>query len=405
MRNGLTHLITSAIFDFKRNKVRTFLTSLGIMIGVLSVVMLIALGLGLKNYIKQQFESLGANLVIIMPGSMFSGEGGLAGSFDPASMFGGSVQLDERDVNSLRVIEEVDYIAPLTFNSMFVEIDGNRSLAYIMGTNEDFFKIMTLDLIAGEEFSRSEVQSRARVAVMGHTIAEDLFGRSEDAIGRIIRLPNQRFRIIGVAKRFGDREMDNSITIPYTTAFTTGISRDRNFFSIYLGISSDDNVDPAKEKAKEVLSRRYDEDDFSITSQDEILSAVNQVFAVLNAVLVAIGSISLLVGGIGIMNIMYATVTERTKEIGIRRAVGATEKDVLNQFLTEAVILSGLGGVVGLLLASIIVLIVRPHFPVSINLLAVIIAFAVSSAIGIFFGVFPARRAAKLPPIEAIRYE
>ncbi|MBU1066324.1 FtsX-like permease family protein, partial [Patescibacteria group bacterium] len=176
-------------------------------------------------------------------------------------------------------------------------------------------------------------------------------------------------------------------------------------FTIYLGVALEEDIPFVKEKAKETLLKRYDETEFSVTEQAEILSTINQIFSIINSVLVAIGSISLIVGGIGIMNIMYASVTERTKEIGIRRAVGATEQDILNQFLTESVILSVFGGVAGLALASLIVLGIRVFFPASINLLSVVIALVISSAIGVFFGVFPAKRAAKLPPIEAIRYE
>ncbi len=166
-----------------------------------------------------------------------------------------------------------------------------------------------------------------------------------------------------------------------------------------------DKVEKVKSEVKYALLDRYKEDDFSVTEQSEILSTVNQIFGIINTVLVAIGSISLLVGGIGIMNIMYATVTERTKEIGIRRAVGATQKDIMIQFLTESLILSVFGGMAGLVLASLIVLVVRLFFPASINALAVIVTFLISSGIGIFFGVFPAKRASKLAPIEAIRFQ
>ena len=179
----------------------------------------------------------------------------------------------------------------------------------------------------------------------------------------------------------------------------------KTFWAIYIGVESEDNVGDVKDKAEEVLLKRYDEDDFAVTEQSEILSTINQIFSVINSVIIAIGSISLLVGGIGIMNIMYATVTERIKEVGIRRAVGATQNDILMQFLAESVLLSFFCGALGLILASLIVLGIRVFFPASINITAVIIAFVVSSAIGIFFGVFPARRASKLPPIEAIRYE
>jgi putative ABC transport system permease protein len=172
-----------------------------------------------------------------------------------------------------------------------------------------------------------------------------------------------------------------------------------------VGVESKENVDSVKEDIKAALLKRYDKDAFSVTEQSEILSTINQIFGVINSILVAIGSISLIVGGIGIMNIMYATVTERTKEVGIRRAVGATKKDILLQFLTESTILSLFGGLLGLILASLIVLVVRIFFPASINLFAVVITLVISSGIGIFFGVFPARRAANLTPIEAIRYE
>jgi putative ABC transport system permease protein len=232
----------------------------------------------------------------------------------------------------------------------------------------------------------------------------NLFGGVEDVVGRTVRFDNLRFKIIGVIENTGDQEQDNSVIIPYKTTFGS-MNPDKTFWTIYLGVEDEDNVEAVKAKAEEVLSKRYEEDDFSVTDQSELLSTVNQIFNVVNGVLIAIGSISLLVGGIGIMNIMYATVTERTKEVGIRRAVGATERDILLQFLTESVILSVFGGLLGLLLATLIVLGIRTVFPAAINLLAVIITFVVSSAIGIFFGVFPARRAAKLPPIEAIRYE
>ncbi len=399
-QNDFIHLIKAAYADFKRNKVRTFLTSLGITIGVLSVVMLIALGLGLKNYLKETFENLGANMIVIMPGSGFGGEGaGFAGAF-----VGGGVDFDEKDVSSLRRIANVKYVVPVFFKSSLVKSGSNEEYLYVEGTNSDLFGLMNTELIEGEIFSKSDVQARAKVAVIGERAAVNLFGGVEDVVGRTVRFDNLRFKIIGVIENTGDQEQDNSVIIPYKTTFGS-MNPDKTFWTIYLGVEDEDNVEAVKAKAEEVLSKRYEEDDFSVTDQSELLSTVNQIFNVVNGVLIAIGSISLLVGGIGIMNIMYATVTERTKEVGIRRAVGATERDILLQFLTESVILSVFGGLLGLLLATLIVLGIRTVFPAAINLLAVIITFVVSSAIGIFFGVFPARRAAKLPPIEAIRYE
>ena len=403
IKNGTYHLILTALNDFKRNKVRTFLTSLGIMIGVLSVVILIALGLGLKNYIQQQFESLGANLIIVFPGSGFSGEGGM-GSGGGGGFIGKTIEFDEKDVTSLRRIFEANAVVPLFFKSTLVEAGDERTTGYVQGTTEEVFKLLNIVLLDGKVFSKGDVSARAKKAVLGYSLAEKLFGEPEDAVGRTVRIDSQRFKVIGVAEKKGDREMDNGVIIPYKTTFGT-LNPDKTFFSIYIGVYSDEDVEPVKEKAEKILLKRYDEDEFTVTEQAEILSTVNTIFNVINSVLVAIGSISLIVGGIGIMNIMFATVTERIKEIGIRRAVGATENDILIQFLTESVILSLFGGIAGLILATILVLIIRTFFPAAINLFSVIITFVISSAIGIFFGVFPARKAAKLPPIEAIRYE
>jgi putative ABC transport system permease protein len=400
-QNGYKHLLKAALADFKRNKMRTFLTSLGIMIGVLSVVMLIALGLGLRNYIQQQFESLGANLLIIMPGNSLSGEGGLS-SIGPGLI--GGIQFDEKDVKNLQGIAGVDYVVPVFFKSSLIEAGSEEKIGYVEGSNEEMFEILNVKMAEGEVFTKSDVTRKAKVAVLGYNLAEDLFGDPADGVGQTVRVENQRLKVIGVAEKKGDNELDNSVILPYRTTFGT-LNPNKTFFTIYLGVNSDDDIEFAKEEAKKILLKRYEESEFSVTEQAEILSTVNQIFGIINAVLVAIGSISLIVGGIGIMNIMYATVTERTKEVGIRRAVGATKKDILKQFLTESVVLSVFGGLLGLIAASLLVLIIRIFFPAAINLFSVIITLIISSGIGIFFGVLPARRAAELSPIQAIRYE
>ncbi len=400
--NGYSHLFFTAITDFQRNKIRTFLTSLGIMIGVLSVVMLIALGLGLKNYLQQQFENLGANLIMIFPGNVFSSEGGIGGGFG-SGLIGGA-KLDEKDLITLKRSVKADYIVPVFFKSIAVKVKTTKVLANVQGSSEDVFSILNLEMLAGQAFERSDVQKRSKKVVLGYSIAEKLYSEPEKALNKTLRIDNQSFIIIGVTKKKGDPDMDNGLIMPYTTTFTK-LNPDKNFFSIYLGVTDKQDIPAVKDQAKKALLRRYEEDDFSVTEQSEILSTVNQIFSIVNGILIAIGSISLLVGGIGIMNIMYASVTERTKEIGIRRAIGATKKDILLQFLIESVVLSVFGGLVGLLLSIILVIIIRFFFPASISFLAVAIALIVSSVIGIFFGVFPARRAAKLPPIEAIRYE
>jgi len=389
----------SAFEDFKRNKTRTFLASLGILIGVMSVVMLIALGLGLKNYIKGQFEDLGVNLIIIFPGSGISGG---AASFGPG--LSGGAEFDERDVSSLRRIDNADYVVPIFIKSVVVESEGNEEVGYIYGTNEDVFRSMNMEAISGKLLDKSDMQRGSKEVVLGYELANKLFDDPTEGTGKTLRVSSQRYRVVGVADKTGDRETDASVIMSYKTTYGT-LNPDKTFFSIYVGVKNDDDVEQVKSEISGALLKRYKEDDFSVSDQTELLDVVNQIFNVLNGVLIAIGSISLIVGGIGIMNIMYANVTERTKEIGIRRAIGATKKDILFQFMAESVLLSLFGGLMGLLVSALIVAAVRPFFPVALNVLAIVIAVGISTLIGVFFGVFPARRAANLTPIEAIRYE
>ncbi|MEA3355058.1 MAG: ABC transporter permease [Patescibacteria group bacterium] len=399
---NLKYLLLTTYANFKRNKIRTLLTSLGITIGVMSVVLLNALGLGLKNFLKKQFESLGSNLIMVMPGNAFNDEEGIGNTFGPGLI--GGVSFDEKDYQLLKKIPEADYTVPIFFKSITLEYNGKKQLGYVEGANQDIFPVMNLIPISGRFYTKSDLQKKSKVAVLGFVATEKLFDSPEQALGKTIKINTQRFRVIGVIEKKGDREIDNSAIVPYRSTFGN-LNPDKTFFSIYLGVDDEDNISIVKEKAKNILKKKYDEEEFSVTEQTEILNTVNQIFAMLNGVLVAIGSISLIVGGIGIMNIMYSTVTERTKEIGIRRATGATENDILFQFLSESVILSIFGGIMGLTISALIVLGIRSVFPAAINLLSVMLAVGVSTLIGVFFGVFPAKRAAKLTPLEAIRYE
>ncbi len=393
-------LISSAFISFKRNRVRTFLTSLGIMIGVMSVVLLIALGLGLKNYMRDQFESMGSNLIMIMPGnSLTSGQLQSMG----ASMVSG-VKFTEKDVRELSKLSELKYVVPLFYKNAPASHKNESKMCYLMGGNESIFPLLNIKFIAGDPFTRSSVRRKANEVVIGYNLAQDLFRNPPTAVGKNITIQNEDYLVLGVAEKKGDPEMDNGVFLPYTTSFKS-LNPTKDFFSIYLGVTQKEDIPAAKKAAEHALLKNYEADEFSVVESNDLLSTVNQIFDVLNGILIAIGSISLLVGGIGIMNIMYSSITERTKEIGIRRSLGATQSDILQQFLTEAVILSLFGGLLGLLLCALIVLAVRPFFPLSLNLVAVLVAFGVSSFIGAFFGVFPAKRAAKLSPIDAIRYE
>lgn len=392
----LNYLISSSLSDFKRSKVRTVLTSLGILIGVFAVVMIISIGVGLKNYITGQFQDLGSNLIIVLPGSGFS-QGFGAG-------LAGGAKFDERDLKSLQQIGDLQYAVPIFMKATQISYDSTEEFGYAMGTSEEFFDLYNLKPIAGEVFTKADVQGRAKKVVLGGSMAEKLFDDPQNAVGRDIKIQNQRYEVIGVAEKKGDNEQDNAALIPYRTTYGS-LNPDKFFFAIYVGVADENRVAQAKDQVEQELLRRYDEDDFEVSEQSELLDTINQIIGVVNLVLVAIGSISLIVGGVGIMNIMYASVTERTKEVGIRRAIGATKQDILLQFLSQATLLSLFGGFGGLAIATVVVLIARQFFPVEITPTAVIMAVGISSIIGIFFGVFPARRAANLSPIDAIRYE
>ena len=403
--NYYIYQLKTAAKDFSRNKVRTFLTSLGILIGVFSVVTLISIGIGLKNYIQGQFESLGSNLLFVLPGKVLTEGGGFQAN-GPESL---GTRFDEKDLASLKRSLNVDYIVPLFSKSVTLEYNTKSESGDVFASSSDLFTILSLDIDRGELFTETDLGKRSKSVVIGKNIAEKLFGDIDSAVGQTVRFANQRFKVIGVLKEqggggFGGPNFDNGVYMPYTTAFNS-IDPDRKFISMYVGVANESEVESTKKAVEDVMLKRYKEDDFSVIKQTELVNAINSIFGIINIVLVAIGSISLIVGGIGIMNIMYANVTERTKEIGIRRAIGATKRDILFQFLTESVLLSLLGGLIGLALASLVVYLVKPYFPLGLNATAVAAAIGISSAIGIFFGVFPARRAAALTPIEAIRYE
>jgi putative ABC transport system permease protein len=401
MINYFLFIIRSSFSDLLKNKLRSFLTTLGIVIGVASVVLLLAFGLGLKNYIANQFNNLGTNLVFVLPGQIFNRSGGF-------SALRSSITFDEKDYLALKRADFQEAVVPIFQKPALFQAEGKEEQGSLYATSADIFFVRNLNPQLGETFAEKDFIKKAKVAVLGPEIARKLYGSEEEAIGKKIKIESQTFRVIGVLESkggggLGGPNLDTFVYVPYRTFFT--ISGEKSFNTFILKATSEEVISDLKREIEKIMLKRYQKDDFSTADAKEILSTIQAIFSVLNLVLVGIGAISLLVGGIGIMNIMYVSVTERTREIGIRRAIGALEKDILSQFLAESVILSLSGGLIGLIISFIIVTFIHRFFPAEISLLSMFIAVFVSSAIGIFFGVFPARKAAKLSPIEAIRYE
>ncbi|OGK56128.1 hypothetical protein A3I50_04310 [Candidatus Roizmanbacteria bacterium RIFCSPLOWO2_02_FULL_37_9] len=398
---NLIAVYKEAIADFSRNKVRTFLTSLGILIGVFAVVILMALGLGLKKYISDQFEALGKSTLFLVPGRVLSG-GGFSASV--SSLTG---RFDNRDLENLKRIDNVIGVAPIALKSAKVMGTIKEDFADILFSSEAIVDIMGFEVDMGRFFNKNDVTKRAKVIVLGPRIASDLFGSSEEALGKKIRIENVRFTIIGITKSRGGGGMggfdyDKYFYGPYTTGYI--FNPDKKFFRLSVKVKSENYISQVREDIKQKLLKRYEEEDFSIVEPTELMTAITSIFSILNLVLVAIAAVSLVVGGIGIMNIMYVTVSDRIKEIGIRRALGAHQSDILYQFLAESILLSLTGGFLGLAFAYLGIFFLNRYFPAYIDGLTVVISLVVSSAIGITFGVFPARKAANLEPVEAMRY-
>lgn len=400
--NHFIVVIKSAFEDFSRNKGRTFLTSLGIVIGVLSVVLLIAVGLGLKKYINDQFQSLGSNIIRVVPGQILKG-----GSFSSSGGMS-TIRFDTRDVLKLLRAKSAAYVIPIVTRSILVSMGKGTEGATLYASTSDIFLALNLNTRFGTIFTKTDVEKKSKTAVIGPKIAAKLFGTEEAALGKMIKVDNQNFKIQGVLESkggggFGGPDLDSFVYMPHTTAQV--FNPDKKFYAIIVKSKGEISIATAKEEIKTILLKRYKEDDFSVIDQAELLGAIEGIFGMMNTVLVAIAAVSLVVGGIGIMNIMYVTVTERIKEIGIRRALGARTSDILLQFLVESVALSILGGAMGLGLAYLIVYFLQSVFPAYIDLNSVILALGVSTVIGVVFGVFPAKKAADLSPIDAIRNE
>ena len=388
---NLEETLDLAISSIWRNKVRSALTALGIIIGVSAVILLVSLGQGLQNYIKEQFESLGTNQIYVIAGA------GLEGFGQGPPNFAGS-KLSLSHVNEISKLglpiknaaADNDIPAPVKYK-------GESRVTTVTGISHNWLDIVNINIGQGRKITKSDIDLSRNIAILGKSIINDFFGNS-NPIGKKIFIGGEYFEIIGVIEEIGTQsigfDIDNFVIIPITSSQRVfGID---SLQSIIVQADSKESIAQVKSKVEKYLLTQMDEDDFS---------TISNILNVLTAALGGIAAISLIVGGVGIMNIMLVSVTERTREIGIRRAVGAKPSDILGQFLIEATTLSISGGTIGIAIGITGSMILNRFFPTSVTPLAVALAFGVSAGVGIIFGVAPAIRASRLDPIEALRYE
>ncbi len=382
------------------NRMRSFLTILGIVIGVTSVILLISLVSGLKSYITSEISGLGSNLMFVVPGKIGSAGRGPGGA--PVN------RLTSRDSEELKNKLSGEAEVSATIQKAVTLKKGNKSdkNATAIGVEANFPKIIkAIKIPQGRFFTAAEADSGRKVAVIGPTVVKNLFAGASP-LNQQIQVGSVRYTVIGVTSPRGSTfgvDQDNVVAIPLQAAMDQfGLT---NIQTIYIESNSPDNVKQVQAKAEIVLKKRLSEDDFTIQTQEQTLSTISQVTGVLTLALGGIAAISLIVGGIGIMNIMLVSVTERTREIGLRKALGARPQDIRNQFLVEAITLSGLGGIVGIILGFLLSLIAGRFITTTVPLWSVGLSFGFSMVVGIIFGVTPAIRAARLDPITALRYE
>jgi putative ABC transport system permease protein len=390
-----------------RNKMRTVLTMLGIIIGVAAVIAMVGIGNGAKSQIESQIASLGENVILVFSGNVTRG--------GVRSGWGGAGTLSVDDAGAIqREVPGVVSVSPEVRSGAQVAAGNQNWSTQILGESPEYFDLRKWPIAEGADFSEQDVRSAGKVAVVGKTIVQQLYN-GENAIGQIVRIKNVPFVIVGVLLAKGlsvqGQDQDDLIIIPYTSAMkrVQGVTMLR---TINVQMAKPSLLNPGEQQIVELLRQRHrimagHDDDFTVRNQQEIADMATAQSKTMTLLLGAIAGVSLVVGGIGIMNIMLVSVTERTREIGIRMSVGARGRDILLQFLIEAVTLSAIGGLIGIGLgvATSQLLAARMHWPTLTSLSSVVVAFVFSAAIGIFFGFYPARKASQLDPIEALRYE
>lgn len=405
---NLSNLLKVAFRSLTLNKFRAFLTMLGIIIGVASVITMLAIGEGSRESIRSEISSMGSNMVTIRPGS--DTRGGVRMDFNS------SQTLTLKDLEHLqKEATYLTYISPQVQGSGQAIKGSNNWPTSIYGVNPEYLNVRLLEMKSGSMFSESAVKRNAKVAVIGQTVVENLFPGGEDPIGKMIRFNNIPFKIVGVLAEKGEntfgQDQDDIILAPYTSV-QKRILATTYLQSIVASASSEETAPKAVTEITEILRESHHlgndtEDDFNVFSMDELINTLSSTSEMLTVLLVVIAGISLLIGGIGIMNIMYVSVKERTREIGLRMAVGGRGRDILLQFLVESVVISFTGGIIGVILGLSATYLVSSvaGWPVSITSYSLIISFVVCVVTGIFFGWYPARKAAALDPITALRYE